>query len=123
MASSIIPKALNGDISSLNDAFSNISELGNVYSGVAQNGRTISMSGNNCRGIIFGCSTVEARTFIVFIYSSATGSWNHVEIQKGSNITITGDGTTTLSITSSSAVLTSCRIISWGGELAVSNPT
>lgn len=108
---------------SLNESLSNLTPLGTVYSGVAQNGRTISMSGNNCRGIIFGCSTVENRTFITFIYSAATGAWNHVDIQKGSNITISGDTTTTLSITSSSTVLTSCRIISWGGELTVSNPS
>lgn len=116
-------KAVYDAYTALNESLSNISDLGHVYSGVAQNGRTISMSGNNCRGIIFGCSTVENRTFITFIYSAATGAWNHVDIQKGSNITISGDTTTTLSITSSSSVLTSCRIISWGGELTVSNPS
>lgn len=115
-------RVLKGLIDNVNESLSKISDIGTVYGGVAQSGRTISMSGNNCRGVIFGCSTVENRTFLTYIYSAASGAWNHVDIQKGSNITISGDTTTTLSITSSSSVLTSCRIISWGGELTVSNP-
>lgn len=91
MASSIIPKALNGDISSLNDALANvITNMGGVQidvDSVASNGGTKTITASQLY-VIIGSSTAnhaifQCRSGVVITHSST-----------GSSITCTASGTT-----------------------------
>lgn len=104
MASSIIPKALNGDISSLNDALSNNLQIPikkiSFPSGASQ---TVNVPTNSRHFVVFadGFSTGE---WIGYIFAGSSGGATTAEIIKGqhiSSVTVNGTAVTFTSTASS----------------------
>ena len=103
MASSIIPKALNGDISSLNDALSNNLQTSIVkISKSASTEHTYTVPSSSRHFVIFA-GTFNTAYWIGYVHGASAGAVSAYEIAKGAQTTNVNTSTNTLKFTTNSS--------------------